>query len=157
MTAFAPYAAAADVFINGIYWDGKAPAFFTREDMTSEHFRIRTIADVTCDIAPLSSVPSTLKASTITDPVFGYDPRSGGEVAPYAPEAIDVMSIDNLPSELPRDASKAFGDILLTTILPEFNLTHSDVLERATITQGGQLGPHFTYLRAFAEGRLISQ
>ena len=156
ITAFAPYAAVADVFINGIYWDGKAPAFFTREDMISEHFRIQTIADVTCDIAPLSSVPSTLKASTIADPVFGFDPRSGEEVAPYAPEAVDVMSIDNLPSELPRDASKAFGEILLTTILPEFDKPHSDVLERATITQGGQLGPQFTYLEAFAEGRLIS-
>ena len=157
VTAFAPYAAVADVFINGIFWDGKAPAFFSREDMTAERFRIRTIADVTCDIAPLSSVPSTLRASTIASPVFGFDPRSGKEVAPFTTEAIDVMSIDNLPSELPRDASKAFGEILLTTILPEFDKPQSDILKRATITRDGRLGPHFTYLEAFAEGQPITQ
>ena len=156
VTAFAPYAAVADVFINGIYWDGKAPAFFTREDMASDHFHIQTIADVTCDIAPLSSVPSTLRASTIADPVFGFDPYAGEEIAPFAAEAVDVMSIDNLPSELPRDASKAFGEILLTTILPEFDKPESETLERATITRDGQLGPHFTYLEAFAKGRPIT-
>ncbi|WP_420460526.1 NAD(P)-dependent oxidoreductase [Neolewinella sp.] len=157
VSAFAPYAAVADAFINGIYWDGKAPAFFTQKDMAGGHFHIRTIADVTCDIAPLSSVPSTLKASTIADPVYGFDPHTGKEVAPYAVDAIDVMSIDNLPSELPRDASKAFGEILLSTIVPEFDKPESDILERATITRNGQLGPHFTYLAAFAEGRTTRQ
>ncbi|MCP9235040.1 NAD(P)-dependent oxidoreductase [Lewinella sp. JB7] len=155
VSAFAPYARVADVFINGIYWDGKAPAFFTKEDMQQPEFRIRTIADVTCDIAPAASVPSTLKASTIADPVFGYDPDSGSETAPYTPAGIDVMSIDNLPSELPRDASKAFGKILIERILPEFNRAESDILQRATITHFGQLGDSFKYLRDFAAGMLL--
>ncbi|CAH1000479.1 hypothetical protein LEM8419_01632 [Neolewinella maritima] len=153
VSTFLPYAAVADVFVNGIYWDGKAPAFFTREDMATESFRIKTIADVTCDIAPLSSVPSTLKASTIADPVFGFDPQTGEEVAPYR-NAIDVMSIDNLPSELPRDASKAFGDILLSTILPEFDKPQSKILDGATVTRAGELGEQFTYLSDFAAGKL---
>jgi len=153
LSTFAPYTREATIFINGIYWDGKAPAFFSREDMQQDDFRIETIADVTCDIAPLSSVPSTLKASTIEDPVFGYDPQTGGETTPYSPTAIDVMSIDNLPSELPRDASKAFGDVLIEKILPEFSKPGSEILRRATITSDGRLGPEFTYLSDFAAGR----
>ncbi len=152
---FARFAARADLFVNGIYWDGKAPAFFTAEEMGTPGFRIRTIADVTCDIAPASSVPSTLKASTIADPVFGYDPLTGHEIPPYRADGIDVMSIDNLPSELPRDASKAFGQVLIEKILPEFSKEESDILQRATITRYGQLGPHFTYLRDFAAGMLV--
>ena len=151
---FAPFAARADLFVNGIFWDGKAPAFFTATEMTGPDFRIRTIADVTCDISPAASVPSTLKASTIADPVFGYDPRTGKETTPYAEESIDVMSIDNLPSELPRDASKAFGEVLLEKILPEFNVSHSEILERATITHHGRLGDSFKYLKDFAAGMI---
>ena len=149
---FAPYAAVSDVFINGIFWDGVAPAFFTAEEMTSPDFRIQVIGDVTCDIAPAASVPSTLYATTIAEPVFGYNPatRTAGE--PYLSHTIDVMSIDNLPSELPRDASAAFGKVFIDKILPEFGKEESAILERATITNGGQLGPHFAYLEDYANG-----
>ena len=147
---FAPYAKVSDIFINGIFWDGKAPAFFTREEMAAKDFRIQVIGDVTCDIAPAASVPSTLRASTIADPVFGYDPTSGKEVSAYAPDAIDIMSIDNLPSELPRDASKAFGKVFIDRILPEFAKEQSDILERASVTVAGELGPHFGYLEGYA-------
>ncbi|MBB4077783.1 alanine dehydrogenase [Lewinella aquimaris] len=155
-SAFAPYTERADIFVNGIFWDGKAPAFFTAEAMLEPAFRIRTIADVTCDIAPAASVPSTLKASTIADPVFGYDPATRAETEPYRDGSIDVMSIDNLPSELPRDASKAFGKILIERILPEFDRTESEILRRATITHYGQLGEEFKYLKDFAAGMLMS-
>ncbi|MFK7809074.1 MAG: NAD(P)-dependent oxidoreductase, partial [Saprospiraceae bacterium] len=74
---FDPYTKIGDIMINGIYWDNEAPAFFTSEDMQQDDFKINVIADVTCDIAPVSSIPSTLKASTIADPVFGYDPKTG--------------------------------------------------------------------------------
>lgn len=147
---FAKFAEVSDVFVNGIFWDGKAPAFFTKEEMNSDAFSIEVIGDVTCDIAPAASVPSTLYASTIADPVFGYDPATGKETSPYGEEVIDVMSIDNLPSELPRDASEAFGDIFIERILPEFAKPQSDILDRASITVGGELGPHFQYLREYA-------
>ena len=152
-STFGRYAERADIFINGIFWDGKAPALFTREEMSLPSFRIQTIADVTCDIAPAASVPSTLRASTIADPVFGYDPASGTETAPYRSKSIDVMSIDNLPSELPRDASKAFGITFMEKILPEFGKADSEILSRATITRGGDLGPHFRYLEDFAAAK----
>ena len=151
-SSFLPYAERANIFVNGIFWDGRAPAFFTAADMRSPAFRLQTIADVTCDIAPASSVPSTLRASTIADPVFGYAIGTGHETPPYRQGSIDVMSVDNLPSELPRDASKAFGDTLIEKILPEFGVADSAVLQRATITRNGELGDHFNYLADFARG-----
>ena len=152
-SAFDPYAASSDIFINGIFWDGKAPAFFTAEEMKAPDFRIQVIGDVTCDIAPAASVPSTLYASTIADPVFGYDTASGKAVAAHAPGAIDVMSIDNLPSELPRDASAAFGATFVEKILPEFAKPESAILSRASVTVAGELGPEFGYLRDYADGK----
>ena len=149
---FAPYAAKSDVMINGIFWDNRAPAFFTRQEMATADFRIRTIADVTCDIAPESSIPSTLRASTIADPIFGFDPKTGLEAPPHGEGIIDMMTIDNLPSELPRDASESFGRQFMNHVLwPLLNPGHAMIL-RATIAQGGQLGSSFEYLREYVEG-----
>jgi saccharopine dehydrogenase (NAD+, L-lysine-forming) len=72
---FAPYYQQADLLINGIYWDKRYPPFFSPDEMARPDFRIRVIADITCDIAPNSSIPSTLDASTIAQPVYGYDPQ----------------------------------------------------------------------------------
>ena len=143
----------ADIFINGIYWDNDAPPFFTKEDMRSSDFNIKVIADVTCDIAPISSIPSTLKASVIPDPVFGYNPIAEKEDAPYKEEVIDMMTIDNLPNELPRDASKAFGEMFIEHVLPHIGEPNSDLIQRATLCNNGQLGDHFEYLRDYAEGK----
>ncbi len=146
---FTPFTHAADIMINGIFWDKRAPAFFTVEDMRHPDFRIRVIADITCDIAPESSIPSTLRPSSIANPVYGYDPVTGEEIAPFQPHGVDMMAIDNLPSEMPRDASRAFGDMFIHHILPELRLPHSKVIERATIAANGELGPHFQYLREY--------
>ncbi len=147
---FSPYSEKSDLMINGIYWDNDSPAFFTAEEMKQPNFNIQTIADITCDIAPVSSIPSTLKASTIAHPVFGYDPQTGTETTPYQENTIDMMTIDNLPSEMPRDASTAFGKMFVEKILPEFLKPKSAILERATIAQDGKLGSHFQYLKDYA-------
>ena len=136
----------ADIFINGIYWDNLAPAFFTLDDMKKDDFNIKVIADVTCDIAPVSSIPSTIKASTITDPVFGFDPDTGKETEPYGSDTIDMMTIDNLPNELPRDASTAFGEMFVEHVLPELEIEHSELIERASICKDGALTEHYQYL-----------
>ena len=143
----------SDIMINGIYWDNDAPAFFTKEQMRSEKFRIRVISDVTCDIAPVSSIPSTLKASTIADPIFGYDVLNEDIVAPHGEGVVDMMTIDNLPNELPRDASEAFGAMFIDHVLPELLKEKSDMLDKATICQNGDLGKHFEYLRGYLEGK----
>ena len=143
---FRHYYPISDIFINGIYWDNDAPAFFTLDEMKENSFRLKVIADVTCDIAPVTSVPSTIKASTIADPVFGFDVNNLKETDPFEQGTVDMMTIDNLPNELPRDASKAFGEMFIEHVLPELYKEESDILDRATICQGGKLNTRFEYL-----------
>ncbi|MEL6836404.1 MAG: NAD(P)-dependent oxidoreductase [Bacteroidota bacterium] len=149
VSAFEPFAEAADMMLNGIYWDSRAPAFFSQEQMGLPEFKIKVIADITCDIAPVSSIPSTLFASTIADPVFGFDPKTGQQTGPYQDDVIDMMTIDNLPSELPRDASTAFGKMYIEQVLPHMLAPNSAMIERATIARNGRLGPQFGYLMDF--------
>lgn len=153
-SAFAPFTALSDVMINGIYWDNKAPVFFTKEDMRNPGFKIKVIGDITCDIAPVSSIPSTLRATTIDDPFFGYDPVEGKEVTPFQEDSIDMMTIDNLPNELPRDASTSFGQQFIEHIWPqvEAGAFEGDILLGATLANEGKLGPHFQYLTRFVSG-----
>lgn len=153
-STFLPFAEVSDIMINGIYWDSKAPAFFTREEMKNPQFRIKVIGDITCDIAPISSIPSTLRATTIDDPFFGYDPINQSETEPFQDSTIDMMTIDNLPNELPRDASTSFGQQFLEHIWPEIKAGRFDgqILKGATIAEKGGLGSHFQYLKDYASG-----
>ncbi len=139
--------------VNGIYWANEAPAFFTAEAMQQDDFNIQVIADVTCDIAPVSSIPSTLYATTIDNPVFGYDPQAQAAVPPYQSHTVDMMTIDNLPNELPKDASKSFGEQFTAQVIEELlGLKNTGMLERATIAKDGQLGTHFHYLQDYVAG-----
>jgi len=150
---FTPYIQASDAMINGIFWDNKAPAFFTKEEMKESDFRIKVIADVTCDIAPVASIPSTLRASTIANPVFGYDPIAEAEAIPHQANVIDMMTIDNLPNELPRDASQAFGEQFIEYIFQELlEQKEGGVIERASVSENGDLGKYFEYMRDYVEG-----
>ena len=151
---FAPYSKAADILINGIYYDDRAPAFFSIEEMKQKDFSIQVIADVTCDIAPNASIPATLEASTIADPVFGFNPNTNSKTEPYQKEFVDMMTIDNLPNELPQDASRHFGDKLMEYIIPELlGETDTKIVERATVTQNGKLTPKFAYLQDYVDGK----
>ncbi len=150
-SSFAPFFRSSDLLINAIYWDPKAPRYFTLDEMALPDFRIRTIADITCDIG--GSVPATLRATTIAEPFMGYDPITQQETAPFQPNSIDIMSIDNLPNELPRDASQAFGKMFIAHVLPELmDEKPGDMIARATICAGGQLGKEFGYLREWVVG-----
>ena len=149
---FSPYTEVADLMINGIYWDNEAPAFFSQAAMKQPEFKIEVIADVTCDIAPVSSIPSTLKPTTIPDPVFGYDPTAATEMAPYKAVGIDMMTIDNLPNELPRDASEAFGNQFINFVLADLlNPQKDGVIERGTMTKKGKLTKRFKYLSDYVQ------
>lgn len=148
---FMKYLSVADIFINGIFWDKKSLAFFALEDIRRPDFYTKVIADVTCDIAPDSSVPTTIKASTIADPVFGFSKTTMKECEPYTQDCIDIMSIDNLPNELPRDASQTFGEKFISVILPELLQEESSVIRRATMTKNGMLTPEFQYLEDYVQ------
>lgn len=147
---FLPYAEKTDLMINGIYYNPDGPPFFAAEDMTEERFRISVIADVTCDIAPEASIPSTLYASTIADPFFDYNPITKKEEVPFQKNNVLMMTIDNLPNELPRDASQFFGDVLIKKVLPELAKAQSALIEGASICKGGALTSFFEHLSDYA-------
>ena len=146
---FKSFTEKADIFINGIYWNYDAPAFFTKEDMLNNSFSIKVIADLTCDLAPVSSVPSTLKASTIENPIYSYLPASNEISFPHDINGVDVMAIDNLPNELPRDASTEFGKRFILNVLPDLLAGNTHKIERATIARKGALKPAFSYLEDY--------
>ena len=145
VSTFKPYTRVCDLMLNAIFWNERIPRFFSLEDMKARDFKIKVIADISCDIN--GSIPATLKDTSIEDPVFGYHPLSETMVAPYQPNTIDIMAVSNLPCELPYDASDAFGDQLLKHVLGNLLLNDSDgMIERATIAQNGKLMPRFAYL-----------
>ncbi len=149
-SSFYPFTKVADVMINGIYWDKRIPAFFSKEHLQEKDFIIKIISDITCDIVPESSVPTTLFASSIADPYFGYDRMSGQLCQTFNEESLDIMSIDNLPNELPRDASEDFGNLIISRIIPELMKPQSRVIHDATIAKDGKLTEKFSYLSDYA-------
>jgi alanine dehydrogenase len=150
---FQPFTASADMLMNGIYWDRNIARLFEKEDVGKPEFNISVIADVTCDIE--GSVPINIGASTIDDPVYGIDRHTLRRTAPFqhSRDTIDLMTVDNLPNELPRDASEHFGEHIIKYILPELlRLGESEILNRATICKEGKLTPFFEYLSDYAFG-----
>jgi len=149
---FTNFTEVADIFISAHFWDNKSAHFFTVEDVRSKNFKVKVIADITCDIK--GSVPTTLRPSTIEEPIYGYDRVSGNEAPPYDENSITIMAVDNLPCEVPKDASEGFGADLMEKIVPLFLADDPDrILERATIAQNGKLTEYFSYLQDYVNGK----
>ena len=149
---FLPYAAQTDILLNGVYWDKTVPRLFEKDDVKTEHFIIQTIADIADDIN--GSVPVNAGDQTIEDPIYGIDKNTLEKTAPYLPNSIDIMAVNNLPNELPRDASRYFGEQLIKYVLDDLIKGGSIIIERATMTKDGQLTEPYLYLNDYAEGRL---
>lgn len=149
---FTKYVNQADVLMNGIYWESKIARLFNKEDIKRNDWRLNVIADITCDVD--GSVPINIGSSTIADPVYGIDRTSLSRTEPYqnSKDIIDVMAVDNLPNELPRDASEYFGQHIDKYILPELLKPESDILKRATICENGKLTRRYEYLADYAYG-----
>lgn len=149
---FIRFAKVTDMFITGHFYGNGAPVLISREDVKSSDFNIRVIADISCDVD--GPIASTIKASTIANPIYGYDPQTGQEVDYMNDNAIVVMAVDNLPCELPKDASEGFGKMFLEHVLPAFyNGDKDGVLARAVITKHGKLTPRFAYLQDYVDGK----
>ena len=148
-SSFPRYTRATDILITGHYWDPRSPFFFSKDDMKKPDFRISVIADISCDLN--GPVPSTIRSTSISDPFYGYNRDTGSEEPPFiSPSDITVMAIDNLPGELPRDASGDFGEQLMNGILRFlFTGTEIPMIKSATITREGQLTKKFMYLEDF--------
>ena len=115
-------------------------------------FNIKLVADVSCDIN--GPVASTIRPSTIADPIYGYHPQSESEVDFKDNLAITVMAVDNLPCELPKDASEGFGDLFLEHVIPAFyNEDQDGILVRAKMTENGQLTARYQYLQDYVDGK----
>lgn len=149
---FMPYAKETDFFIAGHFYGNNAPYLFTRDDAKHPGFRINLVADISCDID--GPVASTIRPSTIEAPFYGYDPKTEQEVAFDAKDAITVMAVDNLPCELPKDASEGFGATFLEHVIPAFfNNDKEGILRRAKITENGKLTQRFGYLQDYVDGK----
>jgi hypothetical protein len=151
-STFLPYTRVTDILITGHYWDPRSPIFFTKEDMKKPDFKISVIADISCDIN--GPIPSTLRATTISDPFYAYNPFLEIEEPAFSrPTNITVMSIDNLPGELPRDASLDFGKQLMSNVLHDLlSGINSPMIERATILKDGKLSSGYNYLNDYLNG-----
>lgn len=149
---FMPYAKETDYFIAGHFYGNNAPFLFTREDAKLPEFKINLVADISCDVD--GPVASTLRASTIAEPFYGYDAKTESEVPFGTPNSIGVMAVDNLPCELPKDASEGFGNMFLEHVIPAFfNNDERGILKRAKITQNKKLTERFSYLQDFVDGK----
>jgi alanine dehydrogenase len=148
---FMPYAKETDYFIAGHFYGNNAPFLFTREDAKQPDFKINLVADISCDID--GPVASTIRPSTIADPFYGYNPKTEKEVDFNSKGAITVMAVDNLPCELPKDASEGFGTTFLEHVIPAFfNNDKEGVLRRAKITENKKLTERFNYLQDYVDG-----
>lgn len=150
-STFMPYAEVADMYIAGHYWAEGSPFLFTREDMKAASWNVKVVADVSCDID--GPVACTLRPSTIADPLYGYNPSTESECAMDDPAGVTVMAVDNLPCELPRDASHGFGKEMMAHVIPLLvGGDRDNMLTNATeTTLEGTLAPKFAYLQDYID------
>lgn len=150
--AILPYAMRTDLFMACHFWDPESPVMLTREHLRDPAFPIRVIADISCDID--GPIASTIRPSTIAEPLYGYDPETGEESdRVFDEDVITVMAVDNLPGELPRDASQDFGNALLQNVMPSLLGEDAEgIVTRATIVKDGKLTASFAYLERYLKG-----
>jgi len=149
---FLKFARNADLLIASAFWNPSAPVLFTTEDVMKPDFKLKVVADITCDIE--GSIPSTKQPSTIDDPVYDFNPTQDKVEPAFADEGnITVMAVDNLPCELPRNASTDFGNMLMNNVLPSLiGDDNENLIANATIAKGGKLTSKYSYLQDYVDG-----
>lgn len=149
---FERFTKVADIFMAGHFHANGSPDILTRAMLNAPDCKIKVVADISCDVD--GPIACTIKASTIAEPFFGYLPSEHKEVPYTHPGSVMVMSVDNLPCELPKDASEGFGEMFMKHVIPAFfNGDKDGILERAKITENGKLTPRFAYLQDYVEGK----
>jgi len=149
---FERFTKVSDVYITAHFHANDAPNILTREMLQANDCKLKVVADISCDIN--GSIACSLRSSTIADPLYGYLPSENKEVDVFHPAAIVVMAVDNLPCELPKDASEGFGEMFMEHVIPAFfNGDKDGILARAKMTEKGKLTPRFSYLQEFVDGK----
>lgn len=152
LSTFARYSRKSDMYIPCHFWSAKSPFILTNEDLLHTENRIKVVGDISCDIA--GPIACTIRPSKIGNGIYGYDPMTQSEVDFRQEGAIAVMAIDNLPCELPKDASEDFGNELLKQVLPcLFGKDPDEVIARGSqTTTTGELTDGFSYLSNYIAG-----
>jgi hypothetical protein len=152
LSTFARYSKKSDMYIPCHFWSAKSPFILTNDDLLHANNRIKVVGDISCDIA--GPIACTIRPSKIGNGIYGYDPITQTEVDFMQEGAIAVMAIDNLPCELPRDASEDFGNELLKHVLPcLFGKDPDEVIARGSQTTiTGELTDGFSYLSKYIAG-----
>jgi alanine dehydrogenase len=149
---FERFTKVADIFMAGHFHGNNAPDILTQDMLKAADCKIKVVADISCDVD--GPIACTIKASTIAEPFFGYLPTEHKEVPYTHPGSVMVMSVDNLPCELPKDASEGFGEMFMKHVIPAFfNGDKDGILQRAKITENGKLTPRFAYLQDYVDGK----
>jgi hypothetical protein len=146
---FHDYTSVTDILMNGVYWEKDVPRLFELKDIGDKKFNIQTIADISDDRN--GSVPCNIGDSTIEHPVYGIDKKTFKITEPYLHGSVDVMAVGNLPNELPRDASRYFGEQIIKFILKDIVSGGSEILNKATIVKMGKLTKPYLYMKDYAE------
>ncbi len=147
---FERFTKVSDIYIAGHFHGNDAPVILSRAMLQSNECKIKIVGDVSCDVN--GPVACTLRASTIEDPLYGYLPSEDREVDFFHPAAVVVMAVDNLPCELPKDASEGFGEMFINQVMPAFfNQDKDGILLRSKITENGKLTKRFSYLQDFVD------
>lgn len=151
-STFNRFLSETDVYIPCHFWSNKSPFIITSEDLQKPDVRLSVVADISCDIK--GPIASTIRASKIADPIYGYNPITQNEDDFMKPGVIAVMAVDNLPCELPLDASEDFGNELLRYVLPVLLKEDPDnIIGRASeTTSEGKLTENFAYLQSYVDG-----
>jgi alanine dehydrogenase len=149
---FERFTKVSDIYITGHFYANEAPAILTNEMLLAHDCKIKVVADISCDVN--GPIACTLRSSTIAEPLYGYLPSENKETDVFHPAAIVVMAVDNLPCELPKDASEGFGEMFSEHVIPSFfNGDKDGILERAKMTENGKLTERFSYLQDYVDGK----
>ena len=137
------------ILMNGIYWEPGIAPLFIMDDLKEDDYALTTIADITDDAH--GSVPCNLGDSSSDEPVYGVNISTCEKTAPYIHNGIDIMAVGNLPNELPRDASRYFGEQLIKYVIPDLIKGGNKIIEGATMLDKGKLTPKFSYLEDYSK------
>ncbi|MFN8257694.1 MAG: NAD(P)-dependent oxidoreductase [Bacteroidales bacterium] len=151
VSIFKPYSKVTDMLVCCHYWDPESPVFMTPDDIKEPDFKIKLIADISCDVG--GPIPTTIRASSIQSPFYGINPETCTEADPFKKNTITIMAVDNLPGEAPRNSSISFANDLIDKIFPYlFGNDDNKIIKRATITSlKGKLTKKFRYLQDYLE------
>jgi alanine dehydrogenase len=148
---FERFTKVSDIYMAAHFYGNDAPIILTKEMLQSKDCKIKVVADISCDVN--GPIACTTRATTIAEPLMGYLPIENKEVSYTHPGAIVVMSVDNLPCELPKDASEGFGEMFMKHVIPAFFNNDADgILKRAKMTENGKLTERFQYLQEYVKG-----